>query len=145
MVDSGQPLLLYYSYRNKTPFKRDNMYVKPISHDNEAEIIKNIRAVITGNTQIIEPTMKTEIAVAAAIVIEAYAKRNDTRKDYDYYVSMVETFLQDYCNKNPWEFIWFIRLLTDNDVMIRYHDVPDFRQIVSTFGPLLRKARTIHR
>lgn len=110
------------------------------------ETALRVHGVMKGKEHLfINEELRFEITEATKILIKAYANRNNSRKEYDYYTSMVETFLVDYHRTTPEAFIHFIRSITDNDIMIRYVDVPYFREIVRMYGPLIRYARCINR
>lgn len=110
------------------------------------ETALRVHGVMKGKEHLfINEELRFEIAEATKILIKAYANRNNSRKEYDYYISMVETFLVDYHRTTPEAFIHFIRCITDNEICIRYTDVPYFRDIVRMYGPLLRYSRSIKR
>lgn len=114
-----------------------------ISMNYEDETILKVGAVLNGFTKMIPTELRTEISAAVQVLIEAYAKREDSRKDYDFYTSMVETYMFDYHRKSPEAFILFIRHVTNNNIFITYTDVPAFRDVVKMYGQLLRRARCI--
>ncbi|AMM44084.1 hypothetical protein FDG95_gp458 [Pectobacterium phage vB_PcaM_CBB] len=108
------------------------------------ESAMRVHGVLKGKPNLfINEELLFEISEATKILIEAYANRNNSRKEYDYYISMVETYLVDYHRTTPEAFVHFIRSITDNNICIRYDDVPYFREIVRMYGPLIRYARCI--
>ncbi|QXO12208.1 hypothetical protein pEaSNUABM44_00547 [Erwinia phage pEa_SNUABM_44] len=116
--------------------------MKTIYH---SDSVLKVSAVLNGFTKMIPQETITEMSAAVGVLIEANAKRNDSDKDYNYFTSMVETYLRDYHKITPEAFIWFIRNVTDNEILIRYADVPYFRDIVFMYGQLLRAARCVNK
>lgn len=110
------------------------------------ENVLNVMAVLNNHTPVqldVGSELHREVSDAIRILIECYAKRNDSRKAFEYYTIMMETFLTDYRKYSDDVFVWFIRELTNAEVCIRYVDVPMFKDIVTHYGPILREARSI--
>ncbi|AFC21959.1 hypothetical protein GAP32_500 [Cronobacter phage vB_CsaM_GAP32] len=110
------------------------------------ENLLKIRAVITINYIPTQPESElfNEVQDALRILIESYAKRNNSEKDHEYYAFMTETFLTDFQKYDDDVFIWFIRELTASNVCIKYKDVPMFKSVVQHYGPILRSARCMN-
>lgn len=110
------------------------------------ENILKVRAVLSINYIPAQPDSElfNEVQDAVRILIESYAKRNDSEKDYEYYTFMTETFLTDFQKHDDDVFIWFIRELTKSNVYFTYKDVPMFKSVVQHYGHILRHARRIN-
>lgn len=110
------------------------------------ENVLNVMAVLSDHTPVqmdVGSELHREVSDAIHILIECYAKRNDSRKAFEYYTIMMETFLTDYRKCSDDVFVWFIRELTKAEVGIRYVDVPMFKDIVAHYGPIIREARRL--
>ena len=104
----------------------------------------NVVAVLNNHIPVqIDSELHREVSDAIRILIECYAKRNDSRKAFEYYVIMMETFLSDYRKHSDDVLIWFVRELTKAEIAIRHVDVPMFKDIVREYGPILRTARSL--
>lgn len=111
---------------------------KPANTTKHTEVeIWGVKHILENDPSMMDPDVKKEINAAVADILS-------TEYGSTEYIEFTSYFLSSfYQYKSKYEFIYFIRQLVLNRILLRYADFPLFKDVVSNLGSVVRNARNL--